>query len=151
MASPPNSLTLQATLVPVGREFTVKPGQYVMIVAGLAVGVYTGDTNVPLVTHDAPSKEEVPHKVSALAARSEGQSFQAKRVYPRPGEFVAMGMRKNGEPVATVIPIVSSLRSIIRERRSVVSTDLMRELDVLRANDLLPLLPHPWAWDVRGR
>jgi hypothetical protein len=42
-AEPPATLAVTATLYPVAREITARPGQSIIVAAGVVIGVYSGD------------------------------------------------------------------------------------------------------------
>lgn len=56
------SVSLTAMLYPAARSFQVKAGDQVMVVAGVAVGIYTGNANMPMEaeapSHRTPTKRD---------------------------------------------------------------------------------------------
>lgn len=63
-----DTMQITATLIPVGRDFHARAGESIMVVAGLAVGVYSGSPPQPVA--DPPKLLE--------------SSFRAKPKAPRP-------------------------------------------------------------------
>lgn len=65
----PATIPVQATLFPVVKAFHVRPGQHIMVVAGVAIGVYSGEPN-PTVQALLASPPGVPKQRLAKHLRS---------------------------------------------------------------------------------
>lgn len=74
-----DSTLLRATLVPVAREIEAKAGQRLLIVAGVCVGVYTGDKPAARAAVPEPAAPAEPKREAAGKRRGHGVAVRTVR------------------------------------------------------------------------
>jgi hypothetical protein len=136
------TVQVTAQLFQATRRMTVEPGQYVMVVADMVVGVYTGDKAVPVQhrvpTHEGPfaSKREADETSVAKDSKKE----VTKRTLQRRHTGASGGIRINGQPVATLIPVIHHIVEALRTRDEVTSLEL---------KETIPTELDPTGWRLR--
>jgi len=108
-----DKIKLDGTLIPVGREIRAKPGQFLIVAAGVCVGVYTGDAAIPVapktIEHEAPVKKarkaESPHHNAGFRKHGSGSLV-------------------DGSPVRTIIPIIEKVREYFKTHTEASVRDL---------------------------
>lgn len=83
-----------AQLFQAARRMTVEPGQYVMVVADMAIGVYTGDDVIPV---HAEVLREPAHRAKLPTAKAAAKALTGAAAWRKPGRLmtneVMLGMR----------------------------------------------------------
>lgn len=117
------SIKVNAVLIPAARDMRIEAGQHILVVAGMAVGVYTGHEDIPLAPppQQTVHSDKSPYNPTAKAAAAP----PAKKKLTK-SERGALGAAKmDGSPVSTVAPIVNALRVFLKERGDIGRSDLL--------------------------
>lgn len=135
-----DSLTIHAQLLPVGRDFQAKMGDRILIVAGLAVGIYTGDTNVPLSMGKETRKTTVPPFDTRPDSADTTQAKKSGGTRSKPhGTY----LRKDGTPTSAVNTVIHLVRDKLREAKG----EWITKHDIVKLT--LPTGYAPSEWQVR--
>jgi hypothetical protein len=124
--SPKDELVLHARLIPVARDLHVKAGERVIVVAGLVIGVYTGDDGVPLLDTQAPPK------LSAVAVRSSVTSVPSEK--KRRAHGPSGGLTASGGVVSTVQPILDDMHEFLRTAKQASTQELRTHTGVTNSD-----------------
>lgn len=113
------TVQVTAQLFQATRRMTVEPGQYVMVVADMVVGIYTGDKTVPVQAHlvDASAAKRASDEAVASQRPPTDKPVQKasiKRREQRRHTGANGGVRKNGQPVTTLIPVIHYVVEALR-------------------------------------
>lgn len=114
-----DSLNLKAMLIPVGRDFSARAGDRLIVVAGICIGVYTGEEGIPVAPPTAkPPREDKPPKQAKEIRKEWDSKYRDTR-----NSRIANGTY---EPVSTVVPVVAAIRKLFEKRSEYSSAELKR-------------------------
>lgn len=118
------TMQVTAMLFTAGQDFTVKAGQQVMIVAGVAIGVYSGDKAVPLalLPSSVDSRDEVPRKCTTRSdkgiSRVQGEEKNRAR------RISSGGFNADGTPSKPVSQVMEAIKRTLQEHGSMSISEL---------------------------
>ena len=141
-------IKVNATLVTMAIPLTVKPGDQLMIVNNVCIGIYTGDSVVPIRPNI-----DIERATNAQALRVPAMERQVTGVYDTPSKKHTTGVRSgatrnttigighDGRPTYAIRSYIQEIAQLIREKGEVTAKQLYTQPDHMK--DEMP------KWEVK--
>lgn len=127
------TVQVTAQLFQATRRMTVEPGQFIMVVADVVVGVYTGNAAVPVQAQLVDANADKRASDDALASQRSPtdkpvQKATAQRREQRKSTGIIGATRTNGMPVSTLIPVIHHVIEMLRTEDEVSTKQIKKDI-----------------------
>lgn len=117
-----NTVNLTGSLMTVATDMTLKAGMRVVVVNGVILSIYSGDTAVPLAVAERPKKEIVPP-----TPRKIHDATQAAR---RKNLGVKSYEKMDGSPLDSLTPIIATITAMCKQHKTVHVSDILAAIQM---------------------